>query len=190
MEEILYSLTDHKVLAIIIGFLLVMLETFAPILPLIAIVLANAFVLGMWMGFLVSWVSSAIASIILYYIANRFSRLKYIQKYKSKEQVKRVTSWIHRQGFNTIFISYACPFIPDFLVTISSGFAGTEIKNYISGMVFGKFVMFLLISYIGEDLDKVFQEPIKIVVFILAVIISWILGRKINNRIHTENAPK
>ena len=50
--------------------------------------------------------------------------------------------------------------------------------------------MFLLISYIGEDLDKVLQEPIKVVVFALAVIISWILGRKINNRIHTGNVPK
>ncbi len=51
MEQILYSLTDYKVLAIIVGFILIAVETFLPVLPLIAIVVANAFVLGMWMGF-------------------------------------------------------------------------------------------------------------------------------------------
>ncbi|MGL4912236.1 MAG: TVP38/TMEM64 family protein [Romboutsia sp.] len=190
MEQILYSIADHKMLSAIVGFILIVLETFAPILPLMAIVLANAFVLGMWMGFLVSWVGSSIASIILYYVAKKFSKMKFFTRYESNIKVVKIKSWIKKQGFNSIFISYACPFIPDFLITTTSGFAEFDIKTFISGMVCGKFIMFLLISYIGEDVGSLFSNPKKIVVFSIAILISWIVGQRVNNKIHKESIGK
>lgn len=190
MEQILYSLTDYKVLAIIVGFILIAVETFLPVLPLIAIVVANAFVLGMWMGFLVSWVGSSVASVALYLVVNKFSKWKYFEKYQDRNKVKKVIDWIKKQGFNSIFISYACPFIPDFLVTVGSGFTGLDLKTFVSGMVCGKFVMFLLISYVGEDINHIFSHPMKIVVFICAILISWVIGQRINNKIHKSGSDK
>lgn len=190
MEQILYSLTDYKVLAIIVGFILIAVETFLPVLPLIAIVVANAFVLGMWMGFLVSWVGSSVASVALYLVVNKFSKWKCFEKYQEKNKIKKVIIWIKKQGFNSIFISYACPFIPDFLVTVGSGFTGLDLKTFVSGMVCGKFVMFLLISYVGEDINHIFSHPIKIVVFICAILISWVIGQRINNKIHKSGSDK
>lgn len=187
MERILYSIADHKLLAAVIGLLLVAVETFAPVLPLLAIVLANAFVLGMWKGFLVSWVGSSIASIALYYVAKKFSTIKFFTKYEKNIKIIKIKSWIKKQGFNSIFISYVCPFIPDFLITITSGFVGFDIKTFISGMVCGKFVMFLLLSYIGEDIGDLFYNPKKIVIFTLAILISWIVGKRVNNKIHKES---
>lgn len=184
MEQILYSLADHKVLAVIGGFILIVIETFAPVLPLLAIVVANAFVLGMWMGFLVSWLGSGIASVLLYYAANKFSKWKFFKRYENNYKVNKITTWIKKQGFNSIFISYACPFIPDFLITIASGFAGLDIKTFIPGMVCGKFVMFLLISYVGEDVGDFFSQPIKIIIFLLAILASWIIGHRVNHKIH------
>ena len=83
-----------------------------------------------------------------------------------------------------IFISYVCPFIPDFLITIASGITGVDIKNFSLGMIIGKFVMFLLISYVGEDISEFFTNPIKIIVFTLAISISWIIGKSVNKKIH------
>lgn len=187
MEKILYSLSDYKLISTIAGFIIIGLETFLPVLPVLAIVMANSFVLGMWPGFFVSWVGSSIASILLYYLANKFSKASIFKKYKSKPATQRVTNWISRQGFNTIFISYACPFIPDFLVTITSGFTSVDIKTFVSGMICGKFIMFLIVSYIGEDVTNFFSNPSKIIVFSVTIMIAWFVGQNINNKIHKKN---
>lgn len=190
MEQLLYLLSDYKLLAIIAGFIIIGLETFLPILPLVAIVMANAFVLGMWLGFFVSWIGSVFASMLLYYIANKCSRMYFFEEYKKKNITKKVLKWIKEQGFNTIFISYSCPFIPDFLITITSGFAGLDFKSFGSGMICGKFVMFLLISYVGQDIVGFFSNPIKILLLTIVVTLSWIIGKKINDKIHKTETRK
>lgn len=184
MEQILYSLSDYKVLAIIAGFIIVSVETFIPVLPLVVIVVANVFILGMWLGFFVSWVGSSIASILLYFLANKFSKHNIFKKYNESEKVNKIITWIRKQGFTSMFVSYSCPFIPDFLITIASGLVQLDFKNFASGMIFGKFVMFLLISYVGEDVSSFLSSPIKIIVFSISIAISWIIGNKVNNRIH------
>lgn len=187
MEQLIYSVSNHKVLAAIIAFITIAIETFLPLLPLIAIVLANSFVLGMWLGFLVSWIGSSISSIILYYFANKFSRLKFIRRYQKNEKILNIIKWIQKQGFNFIFISYACPFIPDFLITIASGFASVNIKDFILGMISGKFVMFLLISYVGDDITELLNNPIKIILLSFVVMLSWLVGQNINKKISKDN---
>lgn len=184
MEQILYSLSDYKVLAIIAGFIIISVETFIPVLPLIAIVVANVFILGMWLGFFVSWVGSSLASILLYFLASKFSKYNIFKKYKHNKKVGEIITWIRKQGFTSIFVSYSCPFIPDFLITIASGLVQLDFKSFASGMIFGKFVMFLLISYVGEDVGAFFSSPTKIIVFSISIAISWIIGNNVNKRIH------
>lgn len=190
MEQLIYSVSNHKLIAMVIAFATVSVETFLPLLPLLAIVVANSIVLGMWLGFLVSWVGSSIASVLLYYFANKFSKARFFEKYKSSEKTLKIINWIKRQGFNTIFISYACPFIPDFLITIASGFTSLSIRDYILGMVSGKFVMFLLISYVGEDVNELLTSPTKIIILSLAIMISWMVGQNINRKIQKNNSVK
>lgn len=83
-----------------------------------------------------------------------------------------------------IFITYLCPFIPDFLVTITSGISKMKYTNFIPGMVLGKFIMFLVISYIGNDFKDFIKDPVKLASLIVFIIIFWILGNKINKKIN------
>lgn len=184
MEQILYSISEYKILASIVGFFVMAVETFIPVIPLMALILANVFILGMWIGFLVSWLGSSVGSILLYYLAAKFSKISLFKRYKEKDQIKKIIKWIKKQEFSMIFISYVCPFIPDFLITIASGFTGVDIKTFSLGMIIGKFVMFLFISYVGEDISEFFTNPIKIIVFILAISISWIIGKSVNKKIN------
>ncbi len=184
MEQILYSISEYKILAAIVGFFVMAVETFIPVIPLMALILANVFILGMWIGFLVSWLGSSVGSILLYYLAAKFSKISLFKRYKEKDQTKKIIKWIKKQGFSMIFISYVCPFIPDFLITIASGFTEVDIKTFSLGMVIGKFVMFLLISYVGEDISEFFTNPIKIIVFTLAISISWMIGKSVNKKIN------
>lgn len=187
MEQILYSLSDYKGLAVIAGLAIIAIETFIPVLPLVAIVIANVFILGMWLGFFVSWAGSSIASILLYFLAYKFSKHNTFKKYKQNEKVNKMIMWIKDQGFNSIFVSYSCPFIPDFLITIASGLIQLDFKSFALGMIFGKFVMFLLISYVGEDIGSFFSSPIKVIVFSISIAVSWLIGNNVNKKMHNTH---
>ena len=184
MEQILYSVAQYKILSAFIAFFLTAIESFIPILPLVGIVLANSMIFGMWLGFFISWAGSCIASILLYYCARKISKLKIFDKYRNRQKNEKLTEFIKKQGFSMIFITYVCPFISDFLINILSGFIGLDLKTFISGMVSGKFVMFLFISYVGEDVTGFFHSPIKVLLFSIFILISWIIGRNINNKMH------
>lgn len=188
MEQLIYSLSEYKFLALIAGFIIIGIESFLPMLPLVAIVIANVMILGMWPGFFVSWMGSSLASIFLYYFAKRCSSSKFFEKYKSKKNIVKLINWIKKQNFTTIFISFACPFIPDFLITISSGFASLDFKHFICGMVSGKFIMFLIISYIGEDLGALFTDTKKLIILVFTVMISWFVGESVNKKIDKDKS--
>lgn len=186
MEQILYSLVEHKLLAAILGFFIIAIETFIPTLPLLVIIVANSFVLGMWLGFIISWLGSSVAAVVLYFVALKLSENKYLAKYKEKDKVEKIVNYMKGQGFTTIFLSYVCPFIPDFLITITSGFTQINYKTFILGMASGKFVMFLILSYVGEDIWNIYKNPTKLFILSITIIIFWILGKKLNDKINSH----
>lgn len=187
MEKLLYSVAEYRGWATFIAFLLTGIESFIPVLPLVAIILANSIIFGMWKGFFISWSGSCVAAIMLYFCANKLSKLRIFNKSRNKYQDKKISTYINKQGFSVIFITYVCPFISDFFITVISGFINFDIKTFIIGMICGKFVMFLFISYVGKDIESFFRNPIKIILLMIFIAISWRIGKKVNNKIHRDN---
>lgn len=183
MEQIIYNLQEYKLLVAFVGFAIIIIETFIPALPLVAIVGANAFVLGIWLGFFVSWLGSALGSIALFFICSKFSNSKFVKRFNS-DKIDKFKNWVKKQGFTMMFITYLCPFIPDFLITITAGISQMKPSNFIPGMVLGKFIMFLVISYIGNDIENFIKDPIKVTSLLILIFIFWVLGNKINKRIN------
>ncbi|MGL5753080.1 MAG: TVP38/TMEM64 family protein, partial [Paraclostridium sp.] len=127
---------------------------------------------------------------LLFLIATRFSHITIFEKIRN-DKIDKVIHWIKEQGFPTLFIAYSCPFIPGCLVTIASGISRKDIYSFVPAMASGKFVMFMVASYIGDDISGFIQSPIKIVFVAILVFISFIIGRKINAKIENKhNEPK
>mgnify|MGYP003376412027 FL=1 len=77
-------------------------------------------------------------------------------------------------------MAYSCPFVPSFLVTLTSAFCKREVSEFLPAMLAGKFVMFLVICYPASDLGGFLRSPMKIVLFIILVFLSWKIGSKVN----------
>ena len=183
MEHIqgLFNLAqDYLFLTMIVGLFSTFIESFLPILPLVAIVTINAAVFGLGMGLIISWIGSGLGTLALFFIVSKFSDNKFINKYRN-EKTKKIVEKINSKGFKILFIAYACPFIPSCLVTISSALCKSEIKHFATAMLSGKFIMFIVISYIGSDIKGFITSPVKIILFILIVLFAWFIGNKINS---------
>ncbi|MGL5311746.1 MAG: VTT domain-containing protein, partial [Peptostreptococcaceae bacterium] len=118
IQELFYLAHDYWLLTLLVGLGSCFIESFLPMLPLIALVSANAFLFGLGGGLLISWIGSGIGTICLFLVVSKFSNNKFINKLKN-EKIEKVIKWIRRQGFKLLFIAYSCPFIPGFLVTIA-----------------------------------------------------------------------
>ena len=95
--------------------------------------------------------------------------------------------WIYKQGFKVLFIAYCCPFVPGFLVTITSALSGKDIRNFAPAMLCGKLIMFLVVSYPASDVVGFIKNPIKIVLFLLLVFLAWKVGNSINTKLDKNN---
>lgn len=166
-------------LSIIVGLLSCFIESFLPILPLVAIVGANAMIFGLWGGFIISWIGSGLGTLALFLLIRKYNDNKLFKKIKNKK-IEKAILWMNRQGFKLLFIAYSCPFVPSFLVTITSAFCKKEVSEFLPAMLAGKFVMFLVICYPASDLGGFLRSPMKIALFIILVFLSWKIGSKVN----------
>ncbi len=170
---------DYCFLSMIVGLLSCFIESFLPFLPLIAIVGANAMIFGLWGGFIVSWIGSGLGTLALFLLIRKYNDNKFFKKIRNKK-IEKAILWMNRQGFKLLFIAYSCPFVPSFLVTITSAFCKREVIEFLPAMLAGKFVMFLVISYPASDLSGFLRSPMKIALFTILVFLSWKIGSKVN----------
>ena len=179
IQHIYNLVNDYWLLSVIVGLISVFIESFLPILPLIAIVTANAALFGMYQGLIISWVGSSSGTICLFLLIKKINNKKFASILKN-EKVEKAIYWIEEKGFKLLFFAYACPFLPACVITISQGLARRKTIDFISAVVAGKLVMFFIVSYIGNDIKGFITSPLKIVTLILVLAIAWKIGKKLN----------
>ncbi len=180
--EALFNIAkDNQLLVFIIGVLATFIESFIPALPLVGIVAMNATLLGFVQGVTASTIGSCLGTIALFLVASKFSYIKYIEDAKN-EKTEKITKWVKNQNYIVIYLCYASAFIPSCLVSISAGLSNMDARRFIPGMILGKITMFSIASYVGYDLEGVLINPKKIVILVLIIIISFLIGKKITDK--------
>ena len=180
IQSLLNLVQDYWILSLCVGFLSAFVESFVPMLPLVAIVTANAALFGMAKGLLISWIGSVAGTICLFLIVSKIGESNKLLERIKNEKVKKAILWIDERGFKLLFIAYACPFLPACVITIAAAISKRNITTFTSAVLSGKFIMFLVISYIGQDIYSFITNPVKIIGFCLIVFLAWKLGNKLN----------
>lgn len=179
IQQFLYIAQDNMLLSLIAGILSAFIESFIPALPIVAIVGANAAIHGMFIGLLISWIGSGLGTLSLFLILSRFNDNKIFRKMRT-EKVEAGVRWLDKKGFSMLFIAYACTFMPSSLATVASAFCKKKFIDFAPPMLAGKFVMFIVVSYVAEDISGFIHSPLKIIVLIALVALSWFVGKKAN----------
>ena len=179
IQSIYNIVNDYWILSIAVGLASAFVESFLPILPLVAIVTANAALFGMIPGFIISWLGSVLGTICLFWAVKKLSDGKFV-KFLTNEKVEKAIDWVEEKGFKLLFLAYACPFLPACVITISQGLSKRDLADFISAVVAGKLVMFFIISYIGKDIIGFITSPIKVLTLAVITFIAWKIGNKLN----------
>ncbi|ARI78073.1 TVP38/TMEM64 family protein [Halobacillus mangrovi] len=168
------------------GILFPMLEAFLPLLPLVAFVLANSVVYGLFKGFLYSWIGAVVGAIIVFLVIRSLGDKKFFRFITKHRQVQRVITWVEEHGFGPLFILMCFPFSPSSIINVVSGLSKVSKQQFILAVLLGKSVMIFTIAYVGSSIASFAQNPVKAIVVGICILLFWILGKYIERRIHNK----
>ena len=122
------------------GFLLIVLESIIPALPLSVFIGLNIITFGKILGYVISYFGT-IVGCMLSFITFRYILKNYLYKiFKEKTRIKieDLMKKMTNIDFNTLVVIIAIPFTPAFLVNIAAGLSNIPIKKYIFALLIGK----------------------------------------------------
>jgi uncharacterized membrane protein YdjX (TVP38/TMEM64 family) len=165
------------------GILLPFLEALLPILPLVVFVVANASAYGMWAGFLYSWIGVCAGSFVVFLLARRFG-YRYGDRIRRRyPKSEKFFNWVEHKGFTPIFLLACFPFSPSVIVNIASGLSKVPLHTFMTAILLGKAVMIFTLSFLGHDLQAMADQPWRILMAIVILLLLWLGGRKLEARL-------
>lgn len=175
-------------LGLVGGFLLIVLESVIPALPLSVFIGLNIITFGKILGYVISYFGT-IVGCMLSFITFRYILKNYLYKiFKEKTRIKieDLMKKMTNIDFNTLVVIIAIPFTPAFLVNIAAGLSNIPIKKYIFALLIGKPFMIYFWGYIGANLLESLKNPIILVKIIVIVLLAYLISKVVEKIINVE----
>lgn len=173
---------------ILFGMLLIMIESFIPVLPLSIFIALNTHTFGLLPGILMSWVSTCIGCyisyLIFYYVSNNII-YKYLSK-KTRNKIDKAVDKFQNISLANLTVIITLPFTPAFLINILAGVSGMSKKKYIVAVVIGKIFMISFWGYIGKSFVESMTDISAIIVMSIMIIIAYALSKLIGKNANIE----
>lgn len=170
------------------GFLLIVLESIIPALPLSVFIGLNIITFGKILGYVISYFGT-IVGCMLSFITFRYILKNYLYKiFKEKTRIKieDLMKKMTNIDFNTLVVIIVIPFTPAFLVNIAAGLSNIPIKKYIFALLIGKPFMIYFWGYIGANLLESLKNPIILVKIIVIVLLAYLISKVVEKIINVE----
>lgn len=188
MEHIIASIVKEisdfmKDFGLITGFLLVVLESLIPMLPLSAFVMLNVISYGKITGIIISWFGTVIGSILSFSIVRKLKNY-YLQK--TNKEIIKFSKRINNISIPNIAIIFSIPFTPSFAINLAAGLSNISKKKYFISLCIGKLPMIIFWALIGKSLIESIKEPIIIVKIFIMILLTYIISKILNKTFKLE----
>ena len=183
--DILQTLIDYIAsVGLIGGFLIIVLESIIPIIPLSVFIGINVYNFGSVFGFIISYVATICGCLLAYFvfrylIRDRVSLLK-------KKDVSYYVSKFDNITLSTLVIIIAIPFTPAFAVNIVCGISEMKIKKFLPAIMIGKLFMVFFWGYIGTNIIESIKNPIILVKVVILLLIAYVISRIVNREFNLD----
>lgn len=170
------------------GFLLVLLESAIPALPLGVFVALNVNAFGIIIGTFISWIATCLGCFLSYslffYLSNKF-----IYKFfndRKKKKIDKAMKKIKKISFSNLVLLIALPFTPAFLINIVCGIAATSRKKFVSAILLGKIFMIIFWGYVGKSLIESITDISTIITISIMLLIAYFLSKIVSKKMNIE----
>ena len=161
----------------IIGFLVVVVESILPMMPLSVFIALN--VITYKYGLIISWVGTIIGCMIAFSISRSFSHF-INKKVKNQKKIKELRKNLDKITFSNLIILFSIPFTPAFALNIAAGLSSMPPKKYFLALIIGKLPMVYFWGYIGKNLGDSITDITVLSKIIFMVVAAFLVGKVAN----------
>lgn len=180
ITEIIEYLTNlMNSFGILSGFLLIILESIIPILPLSVFIAINVISFGSVFGFIVSWIATVMGCMISFFVCRKLKE-KFDKRYRSDEKVNKFKRYLGKISYSNLVLLIAMPFTPAFAVNIGAGLSDIDYKKYFSALMIGKIPMVYFWGFIGKSFLESISDPYTIMQVVAMLILAYLASKVIN----------
>lgn len=134
--------------AMVVSFMLMILQSIAAPLPAFLITFANANLFGWWQGAILSWTSAMAGAAVCFFIARILGR-DIAVKLTSKRGIDQVDEFFTKYGKQSILIARLLPFMSFDLVSYAAGLTGMGFWGFFIATGIGQLPATIVYSYVG-----------------------------------------
>ena len=190
LEKLMELFETYRSFGPLFAILLPLVEAFFPFLPLVVFIVANANSFGLWLGFFLSWIGACLGAIIVFIIMRKLGKLKFFQRLREKNAIKKLLTWIERRGFSPLFLILCFPFTPSSAINVVAGLSRINIWQFILAVLSGELVMIFMVSFIGQDIRALLTQPIRSIIAGIVIFLLWFVGKKVEKRLNVAMTVK
>lgn len=164
--------------AMIVSFLLMVLQSVIAPLPAFLITFANANLFGWWRGAVLSW-SSAMAGAALCFIIARILGRDIVEKLTSKAGLTQIDRFFEKYGRQSILIARLLPFMSFDIVSYAAGLTSMKFLPFFVATGIGQLPATLVYSYVGGMLTGGAKLLVTGLLILFALSVLVVLIRQI-----------
>ena len=184
MEEIITNLVNSITtfmsnFGFLSGFLLIVLESMLPILPLGVFIALNVIAFADIFGFIISWLATVTGCMLAFTICRKLNN-KYESKYKNKKSIQNFKKKISKLSYSNLVIILAVPFTPAFVINIGAGLSDINPKKYFSALMIGKLPMVYFWGFIGKSFLESLSDPYTIAQITVLLLMAYLVSKVVN----------
>lgn len=167
-----------------LGFLIVFVGCFIPILPLSVFIALTVNAFGLFTGVLVSWASTVLGSYLCYllffYLEDKIA--KRIIRFRIMRETKKRISIFQKISFSNLVLLITLPFTPAYLINMVGGLARIPKEKFAISLIIGKVFSTIFWGYIGKSLLSSLTDATSLIFIFITLIIAYILSRVIGKK--------
>jgi len=166
------------VLAPIVSFLLMILQSVIAPLPAFIITFANAGLFGWVKGAILSWSSAMAGAALCYYIAKFLGR-DFVERLTTKTALEKIDEFFKSYGKYAILIARLLPFISFDIVSYAAGLTSIGFWPFFIATGIGQLPATIVYSYIGGMLSGTVKTFVVGLLMLFAISTLVVLLKKI-----------
>ena len=178
--------TNNYSLGLIIGMLIIILESIIPVLPLAVFIAINMLVFGNAVGFIISWISTIIGCLLAFTLCRKGLSNKFYSKIKKDGKINKLMEKISNIKFSNLVIITALPFTPAFAVNIASGLSTISYKKFLAAILIAKISIIYFWGFIGTTFIESITNIKVLIELCLILLIAYIISKIVMKKFDIE----
>ena len=178
--------SNSPIIGLIIGMLVIILESIIPILPLAVFIAVNMLIFGNIVGFIISWVATISGCILASTICKKGLSNIFYSKIKKDGKVKKIMNKISNIKFPNLVIITALPFTPAFAVNIAAGLSNISYRKFIAAILIAKVAVIYFWGFIGTTFIESITNINVLIELVLIMLGAYLISKIIMKRFDIE----